>query len=702
MVNVGTFLEAYNNAIVGENGSANSLTVSNGGSVMNAGSGIIGLNSTAEGNSAQVTGSYSSWSIGTALLIGNSGSANSLAIQAGGQVMAAGAGAALGYNASSSNNSLLIDGTESILSSSTDLVVGFSGNSNALVISNGGTMTNGQQTYGGVIGLNAGAGNNSVVVTGQGSSWNGGGDLFVGESGAGNSLVITNGGTVINGQVSYGGVIGLNTSANNNNVLVSGTGSTWSNSVNLTIGWNGANNTMAVMAGGQVMSAQGIVGDVSSNNRAEVTGTGSTWSNNGDLIIGASGLSNSMVISNGATVANGQVNYGGIIGLNAGANNNSVLVTETGSSWNNSTNLTIGYDGSGNSMVVSGGASVVSGIVNVEGVLLNTGGSGVIGLNAGSSNNTVLITGSGSSWNNGGSLTISTAGTGNSLTIANGGSVSASSITIASQVGSSGTLNFGSLGGSDTAGSLIGPGISFGSGSGTINFNQVDTLIGAGFSGNGSLNQLGIGTTILTGTNTYSGTTTVSAGTLLANSSNALGASTVMVTNIGTLGGNGTIGGATTISSGGNLTPGSSGAGALSFSAGLTLESGSTTTFLINAPGDFTSINILGNNINFGGELIFNIASYTPTAGDAFTLFNMTGGATQSGGFSSVSAGSLFFTESGGIWSASYGDYAYQFSQSTGQLSVAVAQAVPEPSTYALLGLGVLGMLIACRRHRLG
>jgi fibronectin-binding autotransporter adhesin len=293
---------------------------------------------------------------------------------------------------------------------------------------------------------------------------------------------------------------------------------------------------------------------------------------------------------------------------------------------------------------------------------------------------------------------IGNSGTANSLTIANGGSVSASAITIASQSGSSGTLNFGSLGGSDTAGSLIGPGIIFGSGSGTINFNQVDTLTGSGFSGNGSVNQLGSGTTILTGTNTYSGTTTVSAGTLLANSSNALGTSLVTVTNTGTLGGNGTIGGATTIASGGNLTPGSSGAGALSFSAGLTLESGSTTTFLINAPGDFTSINILGNNINFGGELIFNIASYSPTVGDSFTLFNMTGGATQSGGFSSVSAGSLFFTESGGIWSASYGDYAYQFSQSTGQLSVEASQAVPEPSTYALFGLGALALVVAYRR----
>jgi autotransporter-associated beta strand protein/T5SS/PEP-CTERM-associated repeat protein len=313
------------------------------------------------------------------------------------------------------------------------------------------------------------------------------------------------------------------------------------------------------------------------------------------------------------------------------------------------------------------------------------------------------VTGSGSSLSNNSSYGTAIGNDGEgTLTVANGG-VAASTvggIWVALDSGSVGTLNIGGFGTNDAAGAINAPKITFGAGRGTINFNQSNaTTISAVISGNGTVNQLGSGTTILTGNNNaYNGITTVSAGTLLANSSNALGTSLVTVSNSGTLGGNGTIGGATTIASGGNLTPGSSGAGVLSFSAGLTLESGSTTTFLINAPGDFTSINILGNNINFGGELIFNIASYTPTVGDAFTLFNMTGGATQSGNFSSVSAGSLFFTESEGIWSASYGDYAYQFSQSTGQLSVA---AVPEPSTYALFGLGAVAIFVALRRRRL-
>jgi autotransporter-associated beta strand protein len=215
----------------------------------------------------------------------------------------------------------------------------------------------------------------------------------------------------------------------------------------------------------------------------------------------------------------------------------------------------------------------------------------------------------------------------------------------------------------------------------------------------GSLNQLGAGTTTLSGSNSFTGGTVISAGTLLANnaSGSALGGSAVTVQSGGTLGGNGSIGGAATIASGGNLTTGSGGIGALSLSGGLTLLGGSTTTFLINSTNSFTSINLIGSTFTYGGALSFNITSYTPAAGDAFTVFNMTGGAVQSGDFTSVTAGSLIFTEAGGVWSGMYNGLQYQFSDATGTLSVNPT-LVPEPSTYALLGLGALSLVVAYRR----
>jgi len=193
----------------------------------------------------------------------------------------------------------------------------------------------------------------------------------------------------------------------------------------------------------------------------------------------------------------------------------------------------------------------------------------------------------------------------------------------------------------------------------------------------------------------------VTTGTLLAEnlSGSAVGTNTVTVTNAGTLGGNGSIGGATTIASGGDLVPGVSGAGALSFTNGLTLATGSTTTFLINSTNSFTSINLIGKTLTNGGALTFNITSYTAEVGDTFTVFNMTSGATESGDFSSVEVGSTFLTDASGIWSGTNnaGD-SFVFTDSSGQLAVVAA---PEPSTYALLGmsLGFLALVIAWRRR---
>jgi len=668
--------------------SSNSFT---GPIVVNSGSLEIGNNS-----SSGPLGSGLVYNSSNNLLVGN-------AISGVGALSQIGAGTVTLTGSSSYAGTTLVDsGTlvlEGSVASTSDMLIGYNGVNSLLLITNGAIVSSGESQYGELIGLNAGSSNNRVIVTGSGSLWTNWGDLTVGYDGSENSLLITNGATVATGENFLGAVIGENADSSNNSILVTEAGSLWTNSGDLTIGYDGSENSLVISNEATVVTGEissgGVIGQNadSSNNSVIVTGAGSVWTNSGDLTIGYDGSSNSMVISNGAVVANGEFNYGGVIGQNSDSSNNSVLVTGAGSVWTNSGDLTIGYDGSSNSMVISNGAVVANGEFNY---------GGVIGQDSDSSNNSVLVTGAGSVWTNSGDLTVGYSGAG-TLTIASGGTVAASNIVIASQSGSVGTINLGTPGGSDSNVSLLTPSISFGGGMGTLNLNQSDTAsITSTISGNGIINQLGSGTTILTENNSYTGATTVNAGTLLANNAagSALGTSVVLVTNTGTLGGNGSISGPVTIEGGGNLTPGYNGVGALTLNNGLTLQDGATTTFLINDTNNFTSINLIGSSIGYGGALVFNLSSYTPSAGDEFTLFNVTGGASSTGDFSSVEAfageSGFYFTDNEGVWSGSNNGSAYQFMTSTGEFQVL---SVPEPSTFFLIGLGIVALLVSLRRN---
>jgi len=605
----------------------------------------------------------------------------------------------VGLIADSSNNSVLVTGKRSLWSNNGDLIVGLDGSGNSLVISNGGVVASSQYNYGGVVGLNADSTNNSVLVMGTNSLWNNSGDLIVGLDGSGNSLVISNGGVVTNSQYNYGGVLGLNADSTNNSVLVTGTNSIWNNSGDLIVGLDGSGNTLVISNGGVVTNSQYNYGGVlglnadSTNNSVLVTGTNSIWNNSGDLLVGYDGYSNSLVISNGGIVATSQYNYGGVLGLNADSSNNSVLVTGTNSLWNDGGDLIVGFDGSRNSLVISNGGVVTTSQYDY---------GGVIGLNADSSNNSVLVTGTASLWSNNGALTVGYGGSA-TLSVASGGTVDASGIVIAARAGSVGTVNFGTLGGSDTNITLITPSIAFGSGSGTLNFNQADSAtITSTISGIGSILQLGTGTTILSASNSFSGSTSVNSGKLLINSNGCLaGGGTVTVAPSGTLLNNGMI-------------------------AGTTIANGT----LGGNGGNFNNL-----KLNGGSSLIWNILNFAGTAGTnwdvlnvrslnlsslnstspftiyvqgtsgtgltktnfSFDFLNITSSVTGFAASDFIVNTSLFIADpnlSGGVWSVGTNSF-------SGVTELNLTYAVPEPASSSLLGMGALLLLICACRHRI-
>ena len=348
--------------------------------------------------------------------VGSNTFADALLIQSGG-VLSNGNGY-LGYTVSSSDNNVLVAGDGSIWSNRWGLFVGFSGMGNRLVISNGGQVVNNaaqSPNYSCYVGYSASSSNNSVSVSNPTTVWKNGWQLCVGYSGAANSLLISNGGKVF---VSGSGAIGYNTSSSNNAALVTESGSSWSNSGALYVGLNGTDNRLTITKGGQLFSTIPPPGGPSG-----IVGYNSGSSNNRVLISDANSVWNnfgSLYVGNSGSANSLVISNGGrlvdsssTIGNSSNGSNNSVLITDAGSVWSNANALIIGLQSSGHSLVISNGGRVVNG----------NGGLGTGFGVGGSRSNIVVVTGSGSVWKNNGTLNMSGKGSANRLIVADGGQV---------------------------------------------------------------------------------------------------------------------------------------------------------------------------------------------------------------------------------------------------------------------------------------
>jgi T5SS/PEP-CTERM-associated repeat protein len=396
---------------IGNSGSANQMTITNGGQVFSA-SGQIGQNAGASYNAVLVSGNGSVWNNSGTLIVGHDGSSNSLSILSGGVV--SNDTGYIGYNPGASNNAVLVSDNGSVWNNSGQLRVGVYGSANRLSILSGGVVSNDT----GYIGYNPGASNNTVLISGNGSVWNNSDVLYIGNLGRSNALSILNGGVVS----SRSGYIGNDFRGSDNAVLVSGDGSVWSNSLKLYVGYDGSSNTLSIMDGGVVNNNEGYIGyNVSaSNNTVLVSGNGAVWNNRLSLYVGYYSSFNQLSILNGGVVSNTDAN----IGYWFAASSNSVLVSGIDSVWNNSGSLYVGNEGSSNALSIMDG-SVVN---NSE---------GYIGHDAGANNNVVLVSGTGSVWNSSGSIYIGYQGSSNQLTIQNSGAVLATNVVLGAYASSS-------------------------------------------------------------------------------------------------------------------------------------------------------------------------------------------------------------------------------------------------------------------------
>lgn len=361
------------------------------------------------------------------------------------------------------SNTIVVTGAGSVWSNSGPLCAGYDGVDNTLIVEEGGNVFSGDASVGGY----TDGDRNLARVSGSNSAWLSRGSLLVGDSDF-NRLLVENGGAF----ACTSAVVGWGTS---NEVVVTGAGSSWSNSGGLWIGrgTSGNGNTLLVNSGACAWSRSAVLGEsLGEANAAIVTGGGSVWTSAGWITIGQTGRHNRLLVEDGGVV----YCRTGFIGVAASSSGNTARVAGTGSLWSVATRLYVGLGGVSSRLEIADGGSVNAdrgyiGLTNAGGceavvdggqlVLTNflevgDGASGcrltitngglvqdgyaVLGYYGRSSNNEAVVSGPGSTWSNGTTLAIGRLGSNNSLRIERGGAVYAETVELSANGGGANRL----------------------------------------------------------------------------------------------------------------------------------------------------------------------------------------------------------------------------------------------------------------------
>ncbi len=501
-----------------------------------------------------------------------------------------------------------------------------------------------------------------LVVTGAGSAFTDIGDLVTGR-GVGTAAITVDGGGHLTTGRSFLGEGSNQSTSSAIDITVDGTGSVWNagNFIQLSAAAGGT-ASLTVSNGGVMTTVPGGAGAIGrgGDGTATVTGAGSQLLSGDLLYVGTSfsgGTGNGkLVIQDGGFVAAKTVALGYNDGVSVGNSGTlTVLGTPGARGVLETASLSKGYDSasaifdggilrasaSSTDFISSYGGDYVT--IGVGGMFVDTNGFDVTASSALAGAGTLTKQG-------GGTLILS----GNN-SYAGGTTIDA------------GTLQ---LGGGGTSGSILGDVAD----NGTLAFNRSDAVTFSGLiSGGGTMSQIGSGTTIMAGANSYTGGTMISAGTLQIGNGGTSGSIQGDVTDNGTL--------AFDRSDDVSFTGAISGNGAV-------VQAGTGTTILAadNSYSGGTTImsgTLTGSATSFGsGAILDNAALVIDQPADA-SFANAING---TGSFIKQGAGALNYTGTGGLSGST--------TVATGLLSVngsLAASAVTVQSGGTLGGNGTVG-----------
>lgn len=400
--------------------------------------------------------------------------------------------------------SLYLEGSGAIIDhgSSNFIVSGPSAGVPTVYINNGAKIT----SYQGRIGINSGT-SGDVVVDGAGSKWTINDNLYVGEAGVG-LMSITNGGKVSALETS----IGNNSITGDGNVSI--TNGTLENSGNLYVGSEGVGD-LFLYNGAHATNVDGHIGNnAGGNGTVTMFGTGATWTNSGNLYVGASG-------SGTLNLNKGSVTASRLIVGNTNNGNGSIFMNGVNSTVTIANDVRLGYtSASVGSLDIANGATLTS----------NTGYLGETGTTQGEAS----IHGANSAWNLSGDLYVGNGATGK-LYVYDGGKVTVGGGTgtlhLGHSVGGVGDLYIGDTGSWFAQGGIINAGsvLTGASDTGTIHFGTTataaspyyftkdGTAVGANIGiGGATAVTNAAGYNVLQGGHSYSGPTDIYGGTLVA------------------------------------------------------------------------------------------------------------------------------------------------------------------------------------------